>query len=47
MKAFYQQDFRLGILGGGQLGRMLIQASPISTFKPMFLTLTPVLPVSK
>ena len=26
MKAFYQQDFRLGILGGGQLGRMLIQA---------------------
>lgn len=25
MKAFYQ-DFRLGILGGGQLGRMLIQA---------------------
>lgn len=27
MKAFYQ-DFRLGILGGGQLGRMLIQACP-------------------
>lgn len=26
VKAFYQQDFRLGILGGGQLGRMLIQA---------------------
>jgi len=26
MKAFYQQDFSLGILGGGQLGRMLIQA---------------------
>ncbi len=26
MKAFYQHDFRLGILGGGQLGRMLIQA---------------------
>ena len=25
MKAFYQ-DFKLGILGGGQLGRMLIQA---------------------
>ena len=27
MKAFYK-DFRLGILGGGQLGRMLIQACP-------------------
>ncbi len=27
MKAFYQ-DFRLGILGGGQLGRMLLQACP-------------------
>ncbi len=27
MKAFYQ-DFRLGILGGGQLGRMLIQSCP-------------------
>jgi 5-(carboxyamino)imidazole ribonucleotide synthase len=27
MKNFYQ-DFRLGILGGGQLGRMLIQACP-------------------
>ncbi|MEY4640072.1 MAG: hypothetical protein RLZZ227_66 [Pseudomonadota bacterium] len=27
MKSFYQ-DFRLGILGGGQLGRMLIQACP-------------------
>lgn len=27
MKAFYQ-DFRLGILGGGQLGRMLIQCCP-------------------
>jgi 5-(carboxyamino)imidazole ribonucleotide synthase len=27
MKAFYQ-DFRLGIVGGGQLGRMLIQACP-------------------
>ena len=26
MKAFYQQDFKLGILGGGQLGRMLIQS---------------------
>ena len=26
MKAFYQQDYSLGILGGGQLGRMLIQA---------------------
>jgi phosphoribosylaminoimidazole carboxylase (NCAIR synthetase) len=25
MKAFYQ-DLKLGILGGGQLGRMLIQA---------------------
>lgn len=27
MKAFYK-DFKLGILGGGQLGRMLIQACP-------------------
>ena len=26
MKAFYQQDFRLGIVGGGQLGRMLLQS---------------------
>ncbi|HTQ99326.1 MAG TPA: 5-(carboxyamino)imidazole ribonucleotide synthase [Candidatus Acidoferrum sp.] len=26
MKAFYQHDFKLGILGGGQLGRMLIQS---------------------
>jgi 5-(carboxyamino)imidazole ribonucleotide synthase len=25
MKSFYSKDFRLGILGGGQLGRMLIQ----------------------
>ncbi len=25
MKSFYNSDFRLGILGGGQLGRMLIQ----------------------
>lgn len=25
MKAFYGQDFSLGILGGGQLGRMLLQ----------------------
>ncbi len=25
MKSFYNYDFRLGILGGGQLGRMLIQ----------------------
>ncbi len=24
MKAFYRQDFKLGIIGGGQLGRMLI-----------------------
>ena len=27
MKAFYQ-DFKLGIVGGGQLGRMLLQACP-------------------
>ncbi|MEO1932114.1 MAG: 5-(carboxyamino)imidazole ribonucleotide synthase [Pseudohongiella sp.] len=27
MKAFYQ-DFKLGIIGGGQLGRMLLQACP-------------------
>jgi 5-(carboxyamino)imidazole ribonucleotide synthase len=25
MKSFYSKDFRLGVLGGGQLGRMLIQ----------------------
>ncbi len=25
MKSFYSNDFRLGVLGGGQLGRMLIQ----------------------
>lgn len=25
MKPFYSRDFRLGVLGGGQLGRMLIQ----------------------
>lgn len=25
MKQFYEKDFRLGVLGGGQLGRMLIQ----------------------
>ena len=25
MKAFYSGSFRLGILGGGQLGRMFIQ----------------------
>ena len=27
MKAFYK-DFKLGIIGGGQLGRMLLQACP-------------------
>ena len=27
MPFFYQKDFKLGILGGGQLGRMLIQES--------------------
>lgn len=27
MKRFYHPDFKLGILGGGQLGRMLIQAA--------------------
>jgi 5-(carboxyamino)imidazole ribonucleotide synthase len=27
MKKFYADDFRLGILGGGQLGRMFIQAA--------------------
>src|SRR5690606_36773967 len=26
MKAFYRQDFTLGVVGGGQLGRLLIQA---------------------
>lgn len=25
MKAFYQEDYKIGVLGGGQLGRMLIQ----------------------
>lgn len=25
MKAFYQQDFTLGVIGGGQLGRMLLE----------------------
>ena len=25
MKPFYHSDFKLGILGGGQLGRMLLQ----------------------
>lgn len=28
MKQFYGSNFRLGILGGGQLGRMLIQEAP-------------------
>jgi phosphoribosylaminoimidazole carboxylase (NCAIR synthetase) len=36
-KAFYDNDFRLGILGGGQLGKMLIQASGDLNVSPYIL----------
>ncbi len=36
-KAFYQTDYRLGILGGGQLGKMLIQHCADLNITPMVL----------
>jgi 5-(carboxyamino)imidazole ribonucleotide synthase len=43
MKAFYK-DFKLGILGGGQLGRMLIQACPNLDVDTCVLDPSPVAP---
>lgn len=37
MKAFYQEDFTLAVIGGGQLGRMLLQACPDFALKTMVL----------
>lgn len=47
MKAFYQQDFRLGILGGGQLGRMLLQACPNFNIHTCVLDRDPNAPCSR
>jgi 5-(carboxyamino)imidazole ribonucleotide synthase len=46
-KAFYDQGFRLGILGGGQLGKMLIQAMADLNVTPVILDQDETVPAAK
>ena len=46
-KAFYDQGFRLGILGGGQLGKMLIQAMADLNVTPVVLDQDETVPAAK
>ncbi len=46
-KAFYGQDFWLGILGGGQLGKMLIQACGDLNVTPIILDQDETVPAAK
>lgn len=46
-KAFYDQGFRLGILGGGQLGKMLIQAMGNLNITPVVLDQDETVPAAK
>jgi 5-(carboxyamino)imidazole ribonucleotide synthase len=47
VKSFYSKDFRLGILGGGQLGRMLIQEAVNLDIRVAVLDPSPDAPCSK
>lgn len=47
MKAYYDNSFRLGILGGGQLGRMLIQEATNLDVKICIMDKDPDAPASK